>query len=99
MKIISEGKVKVNEINKGNPYFFEKTKVMLIDLHTKRAEVGIMYSNNIPHISLCPSEDSVHLVESKNEFTDISFPEYEGWMILMAQVVKYSLYITFAKVK
>ncbi len=98
MNIVSKGKVEVN--SKCMAYFFKKTKVIMIDLHTKRAEAGIGYdNNNIPMIFLCPTEDSVHLSKSKNEFTELSFPEFKGWRILTAQVVKYNLYITFVKEK
>lgn len=94
MKITSKGKV---EVNKREPYFFKRIQVLLIDLCTKRAEVGILYHNDIPTILLSPAEDSVHLSKSKNEFTELSFPEFKGWIILTAQVVKYDLYVTFVK--
>ena len=96
MNIVSKGKVEVNE---REPYFFKKTKVILVDLHTKRAETAICSFNDIPAILLSPTEDSVHLSKSKNEFTELSFPEFKGWNILTAQVVKYNLYITFVKEK
>jgi len=91
---IKNGKVIANEIVDE----FKTTKVIQIDLKTKRAEVDIGSDGQVPFLSLFPSESSVHLDKNaKSDFTFISFPEYSGWNILMAEVRKYSLYVVFTR--
>lgn len=97
MKVITRGKVRVNE--EAKPYDFKFCKTVCIDLHTKRADImGEGSDNDIPVIFLEPNEDSIHLDEKTNEeLTEITFPEFKGWSILLADVQKYTLFITFVK--
>ena len=97
MKVSRGGPIRVN---KNCPiYEYKKTKVIIVDLNTKRAAV-ITGSNpgDIPFIALMIAEDTVYEnKKAKKLSTEITFPEYKGWSILQAEVCKYCLAITFVK--
>lgn len=73
--------------------------VVCIDLATKRGEV--LWTGGGDDgclVAVEPTEDSVHVDPAmQDKETVFRFPSYGEWTILMAQVSKYTLYITFVK--
>lgn len=100
MKIKSQGKVALSDMKY---YTLDNTITILIDLKAKRAEilgVGTHHENgeSTPLISLSYSNETIYLDDSYNDnITEISFPEYNGYDILWANISKYTLTITFGR--
>jgi len=91
---IKNGKVVAN----GTINEFKTIKAIQIDLKTKWAGVSCGSVGQVPFVSLSPNESSIHLdKKAESDYTFISFPEYSGWDILIAEVRKYSLYVVFTR--
>lgn len=95
MEIITKGKV----IPSYNTYHtWKKAKTITIDLKAKRAEIFTQGGNgDIPVIILDYNKETLYLEKNKLRLTEIEFPEFKGWTILVCCISKYSLTITFVK--
>ena len=95
MKVTQKGKIRVNI--KAKPHKFKERQVLFIDLHSKRGEAGIGSCGDIPYVWLSPNDESLHLRKTKQEITEISFPEYKGWTIACAEISRYTLIVALIK--
>jgi hypothetical protein len=73
-------------------------KLVYVDMRSKRGEVsGWGDDELVPFVLLFPTEDSLHLADSDQESTQISFPEMKGWSVEMADLGRYTLRVLFKK--
>lgn len=98
IEIIHQGCIKVN-----GGYIKEDSSnivCLYVNLVTKYAEIGATanYDGRVD-IFLSPTEQSIHLLEGKEEFdwTVISFPEYKGWKLFAADIYRYTLAVCLVK--
>lgn len=77
--------------------------IVCMDLETERARTsGTGFGGgDPPNVFLEATEGSIHLhkEKSRDEVTVVSFPEFVGWTIFMADVSRYTLSLTFLKDK
>lgn len=83
-------------------YIMDQSSTMarvLVDMRTKRCEFGgfSIMSNGLPTIDLWPTENSVHLDETKDSesITTIAFTEFKNWSFWATENNKYALNICF----
>ena len=77
---------------------YKQRRIISIDMDTKRGEVCIGSNGNIPCVILFKSEGTCYEnKKAKCEATEITFPEFKGWNICLAEISKYTLFVGFIK--
>jgi len=101
MEIEVQGKIVLQKLS---PIFiYPKVFAIAINLKSKYGEVSTGSSweagKITPYLSIEPCKDSMHLKKTKIDATHITFPEYESWSILTAEVSRYTLNVVFWKLE
>jgi len=92
MEITKQGKIKINT----SIYKYPGVAVIQLKISSNTScevNTGCIIENNktIPFVLLFPLDGG--------KFTEIIFPEYEGWHALMAGIDKYYLNVVFVKIE
>jgi hypothetical protein len=90
MEITKQGKIKINT----SIYKYPDVAVIQLKISSHcEVNTGCIIENNktIPFVLLFPLDGG--------KFTEIIFPEYEGWHALMAGIDKYYLNVVFVKIE
>ena len=79
----------------------EEIVALTIDMHSKYCEIGgsISGSNGDCGILVGAKETSLYLDENKDKdsYTEIYFPEFDGWDCIASNGGRYSLYVCLIK--
>ncbi len=68
---------------------------ILLDMHSKRVVVDQEFGG--PELVIGYDEHSLHLDESAEGETHITFPEFAGWEIFCTRACRYTIYLALVR--